>query len=424
MFGLPSIIAVIMNYVRASEARGTYLESHFSWQLRTFWFAALWVVLFLLSLPLFLVLVGFVMLIGRHHRRGLWVVYRVARGWLKLKDAQPVRIRLKRGNFNDAMVVAQDKVVLIHYTLTNDAGKVLDSSSGGEPLAYIHGQGNLISGLEKALEGKQAGDKLERATSRRPTATACATRRWCSACRCARSAMPRTSKPGMQFQAQIRRARQQVVTVTGVIQGDMVTVDANHPLAGENLHFDVEITDIREARRRNSSTATCTARVVTPPRLSVRWPRGAVRPSACAASAALAGHGGPARENRCSAPQRRRVAPIDVVPEHDLPVGRRLRRPVEDQHGHRLFQVHRLASASTATTSAIDCWFHRCGSFSTSSASSNGFCTRMQPELNARSSSVVQRLRRRVVQVHEVRIREHDLHESRAHCSGPGSCRN
>ena len=60
------------------------------------------------------------------------------------------------------MVVAQDKVVLIHYTLTNDAGKVLDSSSGGEPLAYIHGQGNMISGLEKALEGKQAGDKLER----------------------------------------------------------------------------------------------------------------------------------------------------------------------------------------------------------------------------------------------------------------------
>ena len=59
------------------------------------------------------------------------------------------------------MLIAQDKVVLIHYTLTNDKGEVLDSSSGGEPLAYMHGQGNIIPGLEKALEGKQAGDKLD-----------------------------------------------------------------------------------------------------------------------------------------------------------------------------------------------------------------------------------------------------------------------
>ena len=113
------------------------------------------------------------------------------------------------------MVVAQDKVVSIHYTLTNDAGKVLDSSSGGEPLAYIHGQGNLISGLEKALEGKQAGDKLN--VDIAPTmATACATRRSYSACRCERLATSRTSKPGMQFQAQTRKASTQVVTVTRV----------------------------------------------------------------------------------------------------------------------------------------------------------------------------------------------------------------
>ena len=59
------------------------------------------------------------------------------------------------------MLIAQDKVVLIHYTLTNDKGEVVDSSSGGAPLAYMHGQGNIIPGLEKALEGKQAGDKLD-----------------------------------------------------------------------------------------------------------------------------------------------------------------------------------------------------------------------------------------------------------------------
>jgi FKBP-type peptidyl-prolyl cis-trans isomerase SlyD len=58
------------------------------------------------------------------------------------------------------MVVAADKVVSINYTLTNDDGKVIDSSAGGEPLAYIHGHGNLISGLERELEGKAAGTKL------------------------------------------------------------------------------------------------------------------------------------------------------------------------------------------------------------------------------------------------------------------------
>jgi uncharacterized membrane protein len=91
LFGLPSIIAVVMNYIRRSDARGTYLESHFSWQLRTFWFAALWVsVVFLLSFPLFFVLVGFVTFPVGIFVVGVWVIYRVARGWLKLKDGQPV----------------------------------------------------------------------------------------------------------------------------------------------------------------------------------------------------------------------------------------------------------------------------------------------------------------------------------------------
>ncbi len=91
LFGLPSIIAVVMNYIRRSDARGTYLESHFSWQLRTFWFALLWVtVVFLLSLPLFFILVGFVTFPVGIFIVGVWVIYRVARGWLKLKDGQPV----------------------------------------------------------------------------------------------------------------------------------------------------------------------------------------------------------------------------------------------------------------------------------------------------------------------------------------------
>ena len=91
IFGLPSIIAVIMNYLRRSEARGTWLESHFTWQLRTFWFAALWVVLLAVaSAPLMLVLVGFFTFGLGLAVIGLWVIYRVARGWLTLNEGRPV----------------------------------------------------------------------------------------------------------------------------------------------------------------------------------------------------------------------------------------------------------------------------------------------------------------------------------------------
>ena len=91
IFGIPSIVAVVMNYVRRSAARGTYLESHFSWQLRTFWYAALWSFLaFLLSGPLMLVLVGFLTFALAVLVIGVWIIYRVARGWLRLKDGQPI----------------------------------------------------------------------------------------------------------------------------------------------------------------------------------------------------------------------------------------------------------------------------------------------------------------------------------------------
>jgi uncharacterized membrane protein len=93
IFGLPSIIAVIMNYLRRSEARGTWLESHFTWQLRTFWFAALWVVLLAVaSAPLMLVLVGFFTFALGLAVIGLWVIYRVARGWLTLNEGRPIGV--------------------------------------------------------------------------------------------------------------------------------------------------------------------------------------------------------------------------------------------------------------------------------------------------------------------------------------------
>jgi uncharacterized membrane protein len=91
IFGLPSIIAVIMNYARQSDARGTFLESHFRWQIRTVWFALLWVIVTLaVSLPLMLVVVGFFTLGIGFVLLGLWVIYRIIRGWLALRDHQPV----------------------------------------------------------------------------------------------------------------------------------------------------------------------------------------------------------------------------------------------------------------------------------------------------------------------------------------------
>lgn len=91
LFGIPSILAVILNYVKRGAVRGTFLDSHFRWQIRTFWFAALWgLAAFLMSLPLMIVLVGFVTLWAAAGVIGLWVLYRVVRGWLRLNARQPM----------------------------------------------------------------------------------------------------------------------------------------------------------------------------------------------------------------------------------------------------------------------------------------------------------------------------------------------
>lgn len=91
LFSIPSIVAVIMNYARRSAARGTWLGSHFSWQLRTFWWALLWtVVAWLLFGPLVLLFVGIPLLWASMVAVGAWVAYRVARGWMALRDQQPM----------------------------------------------------------------------------------------------------------------------------------------------------------------------------------------------------------------------------------------------------------------------------------------------------------------------------------------------
>ncbi len=142
------------------------------------------------------------------------------------------------------MKIEDKKVAIIHYTLTNDAGDVLDSSEGQEPMAYLHGAENIIPGLEKELLGKGAGDKVNAVIApedgygiRKEELV---------------QVVPKSNfqeqeavTVGNQFQVQTPEAVL-LATITA-IEGDNVTVDMNHPLADTTLHFDVEVTEVRDA---------------------------------------------------------------------------------------------------------------------------------------------------------------------------------
>jgi len=91
LFGWPSIIAVIINYVKRDQARGTWLESHITWQIRTFWFALLWaLVIGAVGAVLAIVLVGFAIWIVGFFVLGLWAIYRIVRGWLAFRDRRAI----------------------------------------------------------------------------------------------------------------------------------------------------------------------------------------------------------------------------------------------------------------------------------------------------------------------------------------------
>ena len=142
------------------------------------------------------------------------------------------------------MSIETNHVVSIHYTLKGDAGEVIDSSLGGEPLAYLHGHGNLVPGLERELTGKRAGDKLQ---VKIPPADGYGEYDPQLVQRVPRRALKGVGdvRVGMRLQAQTGHGPKPV-TVTH-ITGDMVTLDGNHPLAGKSLHFDVEIAAVRPA---------------------------------------------------------------------------------------------------------------------------------------------------------------------------------
>ena len=142
------------------------------------------------------------------------------------------------------MVIADQKVVSIHYRLSNDDGQLIQESSGGEPLSYVHGAGNIIPGLESALSGKTAGDKLN--VSVNPE-QGYGTRDDALIQELSRDVFEGVEdvQEGMQFQAHSEQGTQ-VITVTRV-DGERITVDGNHPLAGQTLNFEVEVDSVRDA---------------------------------------------------------------------------------------------------------------------------------------------------------------------------------
>jgi FKBP-type peptidyl-prolyl cis-trans isomerase SlyD len=142
------------------------------------------------------------------------------------------------------MQIAENTVAAFHYTLTDDNGQVIDSSEGREPLAYLHGSGQIVPGLEKAMAGRVAGDQFkvdvapaEGYGEHHPELA---------------QELPREAfqgvediQPGMQFQG---HGPQGVINVTVTkVDGQTVHIDGNHPLAGQTLHFDIEVTEVRPA---------------------------------------------------------------------------------------------------------------------------------------------------------------------------------
>ncbi len=143
----------------------------------------------------------------------------------------------------NALAISKGKVASIDYTLTDDTGKVLDTSKGGQPLTYLHG-GQLIRGMEKALEGKAKWDALQIVIAPED-GYGVKNEEMIQTVPRKHFGEAKEIKPGMQFQANTPQGPRVVMIVDANDQ--TVTVDANHELAGVTLHFDVTVTDVRDA---------------------------------------------------------------------------------------------------------------------------------------------------------------------------------
>jgi FKBP-type peptidyl-prolyl cis-trans isomerase SlyD len=142
------------------------------------------------------------------------------------------------------MQISQNAVAAFHYTLTDDKGQIVDSSEGRDPLTYLHGSGQIVPGLEKQMEGRAVGDKF--------TAVVAPEEGYGVHQPELMQEVPKEAfqgvqdiQPGMQFQG---RGPQGEINVTATrVEGDKVFIDGNHPLAGQTLHFAIEVTGVRAA---------------------------------------------------------------------------------------------------------------------------------------------------------------------------------
>lgn len=142
------------------------------------------------------------------------------------------------------MQIAERRVAAFHYTLTNDKGEVIDSSEGREPLVYLHGVGNIVPGLEREMSGKKAGDSFNVVVAPEEGYGVHHAQLIQQVPRAAFQGVDMI-EPGMQFHA---NGPQGPMTVTvAAVDGDTVTIDGNHPLAGQALYFAIEVTDVRDA---------------------------------------------------------------------------------------------------------------------------------------------------------------------------------
>jgi FKBP-type peptidyl-prolyl cis-trans isomerase SlyD len=144
-----------------------------------------------------------------------------------------------------SLLIGDNLVVTIHYTLTDNEGTVIDSSQGAEPMTYLHGAGNLIPGLEKELIGKTPGATMQVKVQPEEAYGEIHPQLIEIVPRGAFEGVDQI-EPGMAFEAQGSDGQARRIVVKEV-NGDEVTIDANHPLAGVELNFDVQVVEVREA---------------------------------------------------------------------------------------------------------------------------------------------------------------------------------
>ncbi len=144
-----------------------------------------------------------------------------------------------------SQTITAGRVVSMHYQLTLEGGQVVDSSKGADPLAYLHGAGNIVPGLEQAMEGKAPGDSFEVTVTPEEGYGA---HREEAVQEVPRGAFPDDAalEAGVQFQATDQNQNPIMGTIEA-LDGDKVKVDFNHPLAGKTLNFAIDVVEVREA---------------------------------------------------------------------------------------------------------------------------------------------------------------------------------